>query len=95
MKHSVDIHVLRKNSSNVDDDDDIFKPKHLEDCNAPTTLNVRSSSGEKERKKIREISEILSRPDQSTVSVKIAGESGPTFASYLGCSFPKVEMSPV
>lgn len=49
----------------------------------------------KERKKIREISEILRSPDQSTVSVKIAGESGPTFASYLGCSFPKVEMSPV
>ena len=53
MKHSVDILVLQKNSTNVDDDDndeDIYKLKHLEDCNASTTLNVRSSSGEKERK---------------------------------------------
>ena len=53
MKHSVDILVLQKNSTNVDDDDndeDIYKPKHLEDCNEPTTLYVRSSSGEEERK---------------------------------------------
>jgi len=97
MKHSVDIHVLRRNSSNVDDDndDDIFKPKHLEDCNARRLTLGLPVERKKERKKIREISEILRSPDQSTVSVKIAGESGPTFASYLGCSFPKVEMSPV
>ena len=48
------------------------------------------------KRKPAEISEIQISPDtRVSVQLKLAGESGPTFASYLGRSFPTVEMSPV